>query len=79
MSCSGCNNHFFKEKLGRCRSCMLLNFVLLLSSAIGWYFCYQSSPSQVTTIALLFALIGSGVLMVLHLSAYLYYQLMGQD
>ena len=78
MSCSLCRDNLFKAKLGRCRSCMMLNFILLLSSAIGWFICYQSSPTQVATIALLFALMASGLLMILHIGAYLYYRLTGQ-
>lgn len=73
MTCSACTDNIFKEKLGRCQSCMIVNFVLFVGSAIGWYICYQSAPKQVATIALLFTLIGSGLLMALHIGAVIYY------
>lgn len=73
MSCRTCTGQIFKEKLGRCKSCMMINFVLLLGSALGWFICYQSGPTQVASIALLFTLIASAVLMLSHLIAYLYY------
>jgi hypothetical protein len=77
MSCKSCKGHFFKEKLGRCRFCMWLNFFLLVSSSAGWLYLYQTAPKQVETIALLFTLIASGILMALHIGVYLYYRLQG--
>lgn len=67
----------FKEKLGRCQFCMWLNLFLLITSALGWFLCFQSAPRSVETIALLFAFIGTALLMSLHIVAYLYYRLKG--
>lgn len=77
MACQFCQGPLFKDKLGRCKTCMLLNFILLLASAIGWFGFYQESPKQVDAIALLLAFIASALLMVLHISAYLYYRCKG--
>ena len=77
MACQLCKNNLFKEKLGRCKSCMWLNFFLLTASAIGWFICSASAARQVETIALLLTLIASAVLMSLHIGAYLYYRYKG--
>ena len=74
MACQFCQGQLFKDKLGRCKTCMLLNFILLLVSALGWFGFYQETPAQVDAIALLFTFIGSALLMILHIFAYLYYR-----
>ncbi len=77
MACQFCDKNVFKEKLGRCKFCMWLNFFLLVASATGWFICYQSAPKQVETIALLLTLIASSLLMILHIGAYIYYRYKG--
>ena len=77
MGCQLCDKNIFREKLGRCRSCMWLNFFLLTASAGGWFICSQSAPKQVETIALLLTFLGSALLMSLHIGAYLYYRYKG--
>lgn len=77
MACQFCQGQLFKDKLGRCKTCMLLNFVLLLASALGWFCFYQETPKQVDAIALLLTFMASALLMVLHISAYLYYRCKG--
>ncbi|MCW8995615.1 MAG: DUF3624 domain-containing protein [Psychromonas sp.] len=79
MACRACKENLFKEKLGRCKSCMWLNFFLLTASAIGWFICYQSAPKQVATIALLLTFISSVFLMILHIGAYCYHRYNGID
>lgn len=77
MTCKSCKSHLFKEKLGRCRTCMWLNLFLLLVSGGGWFIFYQLNPKQVETIALLLTFIAIAGLMSLHISAYLYYRYKG--
>jgi len=74
MACQFCQGQLFKDKLGRCKTCMLLNFILLLVSALGWFCFYQEIPKQVDAIALLLTFIASALLMFLHICAYLYYR-----
>ncbi|GLS90688.1 hypothetical protein GCM10007916_17550 [Psychromonas marina] len=75
MACTDCNNNIWKQKLGRCKRCMWINFFLLLLSAVASYFMMQSEPKSVQTIALLFTLFFSALLMFLHLVAFTYYRL----
>ena len=77
MACRSCKSNIFKEKLGRCKSCMWLNFFLLAASASGWFICSQTAAKQVETIALLLTLIASALLMSLHIGAYIYYRYKG--
>ena len=77
MACQACKKNLFKEKLGRCKTCMWLNVFLLTASAVGWLLSYQAAPRQIETIALLITFIASALLMSLHIAAYLYYRCRG--
>lgn len=74
MACKGCDESIWKQKLGRCKRCMWLNFILLLFSAVAAYVMFQEQPKSVQSIALLFTLFISALLMFLHLVAFLYYR-----
>ena len=73
MACTVCDHNIWKQKLGRCKRCMWFNFVLLLVTAGFSYPMWQTDPKSVQTIAMLFALVASAVLMFLHVIAFLYY------
>jgi hypothetical protein len=79
MACTNCDNNIWKQKLGRCRRCMWLNFILLVGSAIFSYLMWQTEPKAVKTIAMLFTLFASAVLMFLHTIAFLYYRFIKSD
>tara|TARA_R110001583_G_scaffold7720_8_gene37911 strand:- start:9526 stop:9774 length:249 start_codon:yes stop_codon:yes gene_type:complete len=79
MACAGCDNNIWKQKLGRCKRCMWFNFILLVGSAIFSYFLWQTEPKSVQTIAMLFALFCSALLMLLHTIAFLYYRFIKTD
>ena len=79
MACKYCTSNIWKQKLGRCKRCMWLNFILLVSSGIGSYFMLQAEPRSVQTVALLFTLFLSGLLMFLHISAFIYYRYVKAD
>jgi len=74
MTCSRCADNIWKQKLGRCKRCMWINFVVLVISALSTYFMVQESPKSVETITLLFTLFTSALLMLLHISAFVYYR-----
>ncbi|WP_022941535.1 DUF3624 domain-containing protein [Psychromonas hadalis] len=74
MACTNCDKNIWKQKLGRCKRCMWLNFFLLLASAVLSYFMVQSQPKSVQTIAALFALFFSALLMLSHTVAFIYYR-----
>ncbi|WP_180706043.1 DUF3624 domain-containing protein [Psychromonas sp. CD1] len=75
MSCKSCLENKFKEKLGRCRLCMISNLILLFSGALLWWFCFRQDAKQVASIALLFALLGCALLMFAHILAFIYYRI----
>ncbi|WP_435236184.1 DUF3624 domain-containing protein [Psychromonas sp. PT13] len=77
MVCKSCRDNIFREKLGRCRRCMWINVLLLMGSALGLVFSFQSAPEHVATIALLLTFVASGVLMAFHAMFYLYYRSKG--
>ena len=79
MACTDCDSNIWKQKLGRCKRCMWLNFILLLVSAFLSYFMVQEQPKSVHTIALLFALFASALLMLLHTIAFIYYRVFKGD
>lgn len=79
MACRDCDNNIWKQKLGRCKRCMWLNFLLLLLSALLSYFMMQQQPKSVQTIAVLFTLFASALLMLLHTIAFIYYRLFKGD
>lgn len=74
MACIDCDKSIWKQKLGRCQRCMWLTFILLFSSSVGAYFMLQTQPKSVQTIAVLFMLFFSALLMLLHTIAFLYYR-----
>jgi len=73
VTCRDCENNIWKQKLGRCKACMWVNFILLLVSAISWYYSMMLNPKSVASIALLMTLFASAVLMLLHVVAFIYY------
>lgn len=79
MACSDCDTNIWKQKLGRCKRCMWINLIVLIFSAGSAYFMVQSSPKSVETIAMLFTLFISLLLMFLHITAFLYYRFFKAD
>jgi len=74
MACNSCVGSVFKEKLGRCKQCMVVNFVLLIV-AIGFYFFADMSGwLAVQQIAFLIFMWGVTGLMCLHLIAWCVYR-----
>ncbi len=79
MACRDCDNNIWKQKLGRCKRCMWLNLLLLIGSALLSYFMLQQQPKSVQTIAILFTLFSSSLLMLLHSIAFIYYRFVKGD
>ena len=74
MACNNCASNIWKQKLGRCKRCMWLNFTLLWLTGIAVYFMVLEQPKSVQTIALLFAFFANALLMFSHCVAFLYYR-----
>lgn len=79
MACKYCDNNIWKEKLGRCKRCMWINLILLLLSALLSYFLFQQQAKSVQTIAALFALFSSALLMASHVVMFIYYRFIKAD
>lgn len=72
MACNQCSDSIFKQKIGRCKRCMLqLTILSLLTWPIWWYY-FAATPKVVESIALLFFAISFSGLLVLHLLVWLY-------
>ncbi|RBW46856.1 DUF3624 domain-containing protein [Psychromonas sp. B3M02] len=75
MACNACMSSLFKEKLGRCKQCMLINLVML----IGFFAVYmmvdieQWLVVQQVTFLMFFAI--TAILMALHLLLWCFYRL----
>lgn len=67
MSCKSCNSTIFKQKIGRCKTCMWQLTVLSLISWPLWWLLYADSPKQINSIALLFFCTAFTGLLALHL------------
>ena len=79
MACTDCDKNIWQQKLGRCKRCMWLNFMLFIVSTVLSYFMWQTEPKSVQTIAMLFTCFGSTLLMLLHIIAFLYYRFVRGD
>lgn len=79
MACHQCTGNIWKQKLGRCKRCMCINLLLLLASALGSYWMLHTQPKSVQAIAMFFTLFFSALLMFLHVIAYLYYRVTGDQ
>ncbi|GGP72995.1 DUF3624 domain-containing protein [Shewanella ulleungensis] len=72
MACNQCSDSIFKQKIGRCKRCMLqLTILSLLTWPIWWYY-FAATPKVVESIALLFFAISFSGLLILHLLVWLY-------
>ncbi|MBR9727020.1 DUF3624 domain-containing protein [Shewanella intestini] len=67
MSCRGCEESIFKQKIGRCKSCMIQLTVLSLISWPLWWFGFAQTPTRIESIALLFFCCAFSGLLALHL------------
>ena len=78
MSCELCTGKVFKEKLGRCKQCMLINLLLLII-AVGIYLWVDMAQLlAVQKVALVMFLWASAILMTAHLTAWCFYKLKGE-
>ncbi|OBT11124.1 hypothetical protein A9267_00265 [Shewanella sp. UCD-FRSSP16_17] len=75
MSCNDCEESIFKQKIGRCRACMMQLTVLSLICWPLWWWNYADNPTLVESIALLFFCIAFSGLLSLHLVVLIYRKL----
>ena len=79
MACELCTGKVFKEKLGRCKQCMLINLVLLIVTAGLYFWVDVTQLLAVQEIALLMLLWASALLMGAHIIAWCFYRLKGEN
>lgn len=75
MACQKCSDSVFKQKIGRCKRCMVQLTVLSLLAWPIWWHCFADQPKTVESIALLFFAIGFTGLLCLHLLVWCYRKL----
>ncbi|MGR5147457.1 DUF3624 domain-containing protein [Photobacterium alginatilyticum] len=67
MGCRSCQAaQVFKQKLGRCRQCMVQLSILSVISWGAWYYFYLPTPTIVESITLLFAATAFSLLLLAH-------------
>ncbi len=79
MGCHFCNTSVFKEKIGRCKTCMWQLTILSLISWPLWFGFYYEQPFVIESIALLFFCMSFSGLLLLHLLVWAYrYFILGE-
>jgi len=79
MSCEFCVGKFFKQKLGRCKQCMGINLLLLITAISSYLNIDISNWLAVQQVALLMLIGASAILMVLHVIAWCFYRLKAKN
>lgn len=79
MSCEFCVGKFFKHKLGRCKQCMGINLLLLIAAISSYLYIDISNWLAVQQVALLMFIGSTAILMVLHVAAWCFYRLKGNN
>ncbi|MCL1100105.1 DUF3624 domain-containing protein [Shewanella saliphila] len=75
MACEQCFESIFRQKIGRCKRCMVqLTVLSLLAWPIWWHY-FADQPKTVESIALLFFAISFTGLLCLHLLVWCYRKL----
>jgi len=73
MSCKICSSEVFKQKPGRCKQCMLINFVILAFSLTAYVLVDLKKLQAVQEVALLMFIIATGMLMSAHIIMWCFY------
>ncbi|WP_144208876.1 DUF3624 domain-containing protein [Shewanella donghaensis] len=77
MACNDCQESIFKQKIGRCKSCMMQLTVLSLVSWPLWWWLYAEDLYRVESIALVFFCCAFTGLLSVHLLVLSYRKMMG--
>lgn len=79
MACNQCASSVFRQKIGRCRRCMLMLAALCLLGWPSWYWLFADTPASVGSIALLFFCLAWSLLLALHLLVWGWRRALGQQ
>ena len=74
MSCKICSSEVFKQKLGRCKQCMLINLVMLIFGIIAYLLIDFKKLQAVQEVALLMFIGVTVILMSAHLVAWSFHR-----
>ncbi|MGF1699919.1 DUF3624 domain-containing protein [Photobacterium makurazakiensis] len=66
MNCHNCTSSRIKQKLGRCRRCMLQLLLLAPLTWTAWWYFYRTTPTTVESLTLLVAAGAFSFLLCLH-------------
>ncbi|MBE3654183.1 DUF3624 domain-containing protein [Vibrio navarrensis] len=67
MGCKTCSEHWFWQKIGRCKRCMDQLTVLSVLCWIVWWVAFREQPTSIESIALIVAGFAFNALLFLHL------------
>ncbi|GGQ19159.1 DUF3624 domain-containing protein [Shewanella litoralis] len=72
MACQQCSDSVFKQKIGRCKRCMVQLTVLSLLIWPSWWYYFAATPKVVESIAVLFFAFSFTGLLGLHVVVWCY-------
>ena len=73
MGCKNCKDtNIFREKLGKCRACMIQLVVLSLVDWTAWYYLYSENPKSIETLVATLAGFAFTSLLALHILVWLF-------
>ncbi|KFZ39197.1 hypothetical protein HR45_02050 [Shewanella mangrovi] len=79
MACDACFSDVFKQKIGRCKTCMWQLTVLSLIGWPTWFYLFADTPKSVNSIALFFFCCAFSGLLLLHLIVLCWRKLTGRQ
>ncbi|MCH1924343.1 DUF3624 domain-containing protein [Shewanella sp. C32] len=79
MACDACVSDVFKQKIGRCKTCMWQLTVLSVVCWPSWFYFFYDQPTSVNSIALLFFSGAFTGLLTLHLLVLSWRKLTGRQ
>ncbi|TEW52763.1 DUF3624 family protein [Psychromonas algicola] len=74
MSCKICSSEMFKQKLGRCKQCMVINLIMLVLGLIAYLLIDLKKLQAVQEVALLMFIGATAILMSAHIIAWCFHR-----
>ena len=74
VSCKICSSEMFKQKLGRCKQCMLINLIMLIFGLIAYLLIDLTKLQAVQEVALLMFIGATAILMSAHIIAWCFHR-----
>ncbi|CAM2915116.1 DUF3624 domain-containing protein [Shewanella amazonensis] len=79
MACNDCDSSVFRQKIGRCKRCMLMLTALCILGWPLWYLLFSEQITSVASLALLLFCFAWTGLLALHLLVWAWRTLWGRE